>query len=169
MIRSLGGCKGLLGLNHGLDTIVHVLNEIFLRAAETSLVGDIVNSVSALRVLTVATTDLDVVFVSNSLELFLLRAEKWQLDVHGGSQGSSKVGWARGDVTEMVVVGELSNLLDGSCSTRKPIENSSDVGAWLHGDDSQLILLVDPHKEGLVVVVEDSSARWPVAVKATSF
>ena len=169
MIRSLGGCKGLLGLNHGLDTIVHVLNEIFLRAAETSLVGDIVNSVSALRVLTVATADLDVVFVSDSLELLHLRAEKWQLDVHGGSQGSSEVGWARGDVTEMVVVGELSNLLDGSCSTRKSIENSSDVSAWLHGDDSQLILLVDPHKEGLVVVVEYSSARWPVAVKATSF
>ena len=78
MISSLGGCKGLLGLNHGLDTIVHVLNEIFLRAAETSLVGDIVNSVSALRVLTVATADLDVVFISNSLELIHLRAEKWQ-------------------------------------------------------------------------------------------
>ena len=69
----------------------------------------------------------------------------------------------------MVVVSELSNLLDCSCSTRKSIENSSDVSAWLHRDDSQLILLIDPHKEGLVVVVEDSSARWPVAVKATSF
>jgi len=35
----------------------------------------------------------------------------------------------------------------------------------LHGDDSKLILLVDPDKESLVVVVEDSSSLWPLSFK----
>ena len=171
MIRSLGSGsgEGLLGLDHGFDTVVHVLNEIFLRAAETSLVGDIVGSVGALRVLTVDTADLDEEFVGNFIELDHVVGEQWQLDVHRGSQGSSEVGWAGGDVTEMVVVGELGDLLDGSSGTGQSIEDGSDVGAWLHGDDSELILLIDPHKESLVVVVENSSARWPVAVEAASF
>jgi hypothetical protein len=35
----------------------------------------------------------------------------------------------------------------------------------LHGDDSELVLLVDPDEEGLGVVVEDASAAWPVTVE----
>jgi len=38
----------------------------------------------------------------------------------------------------------------------------------LHGDDSELILLVDPDQESLGVVVEDTSARWPVSVEVAS-
>jgi len=38
----------------------------------------------------------------------------------------------------------------------------------LHGDDSELILLVDPDQESLSIVVEDSSAGWPVSVKVAS-
>jgi hypothetical protein len=35
----------------------------------------------------------------------------------------------------------------------------------LHGDDSELVLLVDPDEESLGVVVEDASAGWPVSVE----
>lgn len=62
---------------------------------------------------------------------------------------------------------ELGFLLDGSSGTRETIKDSANVGTWLHGDDSELVLLIDPHKEGLVVVVEDSSASWPVTVETT--
>ena len=68
----------------------------------------------------------------------------------------------------MLVVGELGDLLNLGGSTGKSIEDSSNVGSLLHGDDSELILFVNPDKEGLVVVVEDSSARWPVTVESAS-
>ena len=65
----------------------------------------------------------------------------------------------------MVIVGEFSNLLNGSCSAGKTVEDGMDVGTWLHGDDSELIFFVDPDKEGLVRVVEDSSSSGPVTVQ----
>jgi hypothetical protein len=51
-------------------------------------------------------------------------------------------------------------------SSAESLENCSDICSWLHGDDSELILFVDPDKEGLGVVVENSSSRWPVPVES---
>jgi len=42
----------------------------------------------------------------------------------------------------------------------------ADVGAILHGDDSEVVLLVDPHQEGLVVVVEDTTSLGPLSLEA---
>ena len=69
--------------------------------------------------LSVDSSDLDVVLVSDLVESSLVgfASQSWQLDVHRGSQGSSQVGWARGDVTEMLVVGELGFLLDQAGSS----------------------------------------------------
>ena len=78
---SLCGLECLLGIDHGLHTVVHVLNKLSLGKTETSLVGDVVGSVSALRVLTVDTADLHVVFVSDFVELCLVLGKKRQLDV----------------------------------------------------------------------------------------
>lgn len=44
------------------------------------------------------------------------------------------------------------------------LEDTLDITALLHGDDTELILLVDPDKEGLVLVVEDTTAFGPVAL-----
>jgi len=41
----------------------------------------------------------------------------------------------------------------------------TDVGTLLHGDDSKLILLVDPDQESLVVVVENTSGLGPLTLK----
>jgi hypothetical protein len=41
-----------------------------------------------------------------------------------------------------------------------------DISSLLHGDDPELILLVDPDEEGLLGVVEDTSALGPVALHA---
>jgi len=43
------------------------------------------------------------------------------------------------------------------------------VSTILHGNDSELIFFVDPDEEGLVFVVVDTSARWPVSVEIASF
>ena len=121
--------------------------------------------VVSLGVLTVSTTDLDVVLVSNSLELLLLVAELGESDVDGGTETGSEVGWARGDVAEVVIVSELGLLLNASNSAGKALEDFTDIGALLHGDDSELILFVDPDKEGLGLVVEDAAGFGPVALE----
>ena len=61
-----------------------------------------------------------------------------------------------------------SHALNVGRSLRQSSKNSSDVSTLLHGDDSQLILLIDPDEEGLLVVVEDASSFGPVSVEATS-
>ena len=58
-----------LGLDHGFDTVVHILNEINFGASESAEVRNIEDSVVSLSVLSVGATDLDVVLVSDCLEL----------------------------------------------------------------------------------------------------
>ena len=41
-------------------------------------------------------------------------------------------------------------------------EYTSDITALLHGDDSELILFIDPDKECFSFIVEDTTAFWPV-------
>ena len=67
----------------------------------------------------------------------------------------------------MVVVSELAILFNLGSSSTESLENGSDVSTWLHGNDSQLILFVDPDEESLRIVMEDTSARWPVSIEAT--
>ena len=141
------------------------MDELLLGSSESSLVGDIENAVVGLSVLSVNTSDLHVVLVGDLLELGHVLHEFRELDVDGGSQSGTEVGWAGGDVSEVLVVGERAHSLDVGGSVAEPLEDTQDVGTWLHGDDSELILLIDPHEEGLGVVVEDTSAGWPVSVE----
>merc|ERR1719288_124740 len=50
----------------------------------------------------------------------------------------------------------------------KTAENSLDVASLLHGDNSGLIFLVDPEKEGLGVIVEDSTTLGPVTLHTSN-
>ena len=118
--------------------------------------------------LTVGTTDLNVVLVGDGLELVGFLGKLGQLDVNGGAHASSEVGGAGSDVAEMLVVGELGLLLNLGSSDGESLEDLTDVGALLHGDDTELVLLVDPDEESLGVVVEDTTALGPVAVETAS-
>lgn len=68
----------------------------------------------------------------------------------------------------MIIIRELSNLLDEACSFGESFENLSDVGAWLHRNDSQLVFFVYPSQESLVIIMEDTSVLWPLSVETTS-
>jgi hypothetical protein len=63
-------------------------------------------------------------------------------------------------------VRELGNLLNLSGGTRKTAENSTNIGTRLHGNDTELILLIDPDEESLGIVVENATTFRPVAVQA---
>ena len=69
----------------------------------------------------------------------------------------------------MVVVGELADGLDVRGSSAESVEGLSDTSSLLHGDDSELILLIDPDEESLGIVMEDTSAGWPLSVAVASF
>ena len=69
----------------------------------------------------------------------------------------------------MSVLIEGSSSLDDGGGAGKTFENGSDISTWLHGDNAELILFVDPDEESLGIVVEDTSASGPVAVQAASF
>ena len=118
--------------------------------------------------LTSATTDLDIVLSGNGFEFFHLLTELGKMDMDGGSKSGSEIGRARGDVTQVVIVGEAGFLLDGLSGSGESLEDGSDISTLLHGDDTELILLIDPDEESLGIVVEDTSALWPVAVETTS-
>ena len=156
----------LLSSDHSLDAIIHVLDELNLVSAESSQVGDVEDTVVSLGVLTVDTSDLDVVLVSDLLVELRVSHELGKVDVNGGSETSTHVGWAGGNVTKVLVVGELGLLLDLVGGGSKSLEDATNIRALLHGDDSKLVLFVDPDEEGLGVVVEDTSTRRPVSVES---
>ena len=56
--------------------------------------------------------------------------------------------------------------LDSLDAAGQPLEDPLDVAALLHGDDAELVLLVDPHQEGLVLVVEDAATLRPIPLHA---
>ena len=68
----------------------------------------------------------------------------------------------------MVIGGELSFLLNLASGDGKSLENFQNVRSLLHGDDSELILFVNPDEEGLSIVMEDTSSGWPVSVQVGS-
>ena len=142
------------------------MDKLLLRSTESSPVGDIVDSVIGLRVLTVDTSDLDEVLIGDLLELLLLFTEFLKLNVDGSSEGGTEIGWARGDVTEMVIMGELADSLDVRGGSAESVEDLEDTSSLLHGDDSELILLVNPDEESLGIVMEDSSSLWPVSLES---
>ncbi len=68
--------------------------------------------ISRLGVLSVDASDLNVELVSDLLELSHLGTELWKSNVNRCSQSRTEVGWAGSDITEMVIMSELSNLLN---------------------------------------------------------
>ena len=58
-----------LSLDHGFYAVVHVLDEVNFGATESAEVGNVEDAIVSLSVLSVGSTDLDVVLVSDCLEL----------------------------------------------------------------------------------------------------
>ena len=158
-----------LSSNHGLHTIVHVLDEVLLGAAETTLVGDVEDAIASVGVLTGTATDLHIELIGDALEAGLVLRKLGEMDVDGRTESSAQVSGARGDEAQVAVVTEASTGLDRTGGAGKSVEDLLDVSTLLHRDDAELILLIDPDEERLLGVVEDASALGPVAVQAASF
>jgi hypothetical protein len=143
------------------------LDQLDLVSSESSQVGDVKDTIVGLGVLSMDTSDLDVILVGDRLVKRCVLHQFWQVNVHGSSKSSSHVGWASGYITEMLVVGELGLGLDNVGGIGESLENHFDVGSSLHGDDSKLILFVDPDKESLGVIVVDTSSLGPLSLESS--
>jgi hypothetical protein len=64
----------------------------------------------------------------------------------------------------MVVMGKFSYFLNDSAGIAQALEHSTDVGSRLHGDNAELVFLINPDEEGLGLVVENTTTLGPVAV-----
>jgi len=162
-------------LPESVDGVNHDLDELNLGVSKTMLVGDVISVTSLTAGLSAGSTGLDGKLLASGLELvngFLGPSGK--VNVDGGSHASSKIGWAGVDVSvllrESIVLARLGldGISDSLDSTGKTSEDSLDVSSLLHGDDTGLILLIDPHKEGLGVIVEDSTALGPVTLHTSN-
>ena len=167
---SLGNssCELLLSGNHSLNSVVHVLHESNFRSSESTSVGDVIDVVVSLGVFSMGSTDLDVVLVCNRLEFVLLLTEVGQVNVDRSSEGCSKISGARGNVAEAFIMSKLGDLLDVCGGYGESGENGTNISSRLHRDDSELIFLIYPDQESLVVVVEDSTTLRPVSVQTAS-
>lgn len=126
--------------------------------SQSSSVRDIEDSIVRFGVFTMSSSNLDVVFIGNFLHLSFVFHQLKKFDMNRGSKTSSQIGWARGDVTEMLAVGEFGFFLNTFASSLELREDTLDIGSFVHGDDSELIFLVAPDVEGVVFVHEDTSS-----------
>merc|ERR1719291_758039 len=166
---------GLVLLPEGVDTVNHGLDELNLGVSQPVLVGHVVCAAIEATRLSTGSTGLDGEVLAPLLQgVKTLLGVSGQVNHDGGPHAGAKVGGAGVDVAEPLREGKVlaglsldrvSHSLD---ATGKTGEDSLDVAALLHGDDPHLVLLVHPQQEGLGLVVEDSTALWPVALHAGS-
>jgi len=158
-------------LPEGVDGVDHDLDQLDLGVAETMLVGDVIGVTSLASRFSASSTRLHSELLASNLELVnTLFGPSRKVDMDGGSHASAQVGGTRVDESVLLRVGVvfaglgLDGLLDGLDTTGEAAEDSLDVSALLHGDDTGLVLLIDPEKEGLGVIVEDSTTLRPVTL-----
>ena len=121
--------------------------------------------------LSAGTTGLEVELFAPGLQLVnAVLGPAGQVNVDGGTHASSQVGGAGVDVAELLGVLEvlarfsLDGFTNSGDTLGEPLEDSLDVTSLLHGDDTELILLIDPDQEGLGIIVEDTTALRPVTL-----
>merc|ERR1712088_708912 len=167
--------EGLVFLPQGVDSINHLLDELNLRVSEPVLVGDVVGVSGLAARLPTGATGLQVQLLATSLQFGnAVLGPARQVDVDRGPHASTQVGGAGVDVAILLVKAEvlarlsLYRVLDSLDTLGKSAEHFPNISTLLHGDDAELILLVDPDEEGLLCVVEDATSLRPVTLHASN-
>merc|ERR1719402_1023715 len=175
VFASITSREGLILLPEGVDSINHLLDELNLGVSEPVLVGDVVGVSSLATRLSAGSTGLQVKLLATSLQLVnAVLGPARQVNVHRGPHASAKVGWAGVDVTEPLIEAEvlarllLDRVLNSLDTLGKPGEDLLHISSLLHGDDAELILLVDPDEESLLLVVEDATTLRPATLHTSN-
>ena len=125
--------------------------------------------------LSLGATGLNLELLAPGLELVHgLGSPSGEVHVDGGPHASAQVGGAGVDVSVLLGAGivlaslSLDGFSDSLDAAGKTGEDTLDISSLLHGDDAGLVLLVDPHEEGLGVIVEDATALGPVTLHTSN-
>lgn len=111
--------------------------------------------------LTASSTNLEIVFRGDFLELSLVGGQLWHLNMHRRTDSRAKIGWAESEETEPVVMRERQALLDVVDGGYKTPVDGPKITTHLHGDDTEMVLLVAPDQERFGIVMEDATATGP--------
>jgi len=162
-------------LVQGVDTVNHGLDKLDLGVSQSVLVGDVIGVSSLAARLTTGATGLDSQLLAPGPELVnALLGPAGKVNVDRGPHAGTQVGWAGVDVAKLlrqleVLAGlSLDTVTDSLNATGQAFEHTLDVTALLHGDDTSLILLIHPDKEGLGLIVEDATALGPVTLHTSN-
>ena len=107
-------------------------------------------------------------FITDLLEVRMFTGV-WNFHVHTSSHSSAQISRARGEITTRLIVLKANLLVELVDGVTQALEHRFDVTSFLHADDSEVILLINPHQERFIVVVEDSSTLRPHLIDAGSF
>jgi len=153
-----------------IHTIDHLLDQLNLRVSEPVLVGDIISKSSLSTRLSTSTTGLQMQLLTASLKsINTMFGPSRKVDVDRGPHTSAKVGGARVNVAKPVIQTEvlprlfLHRVLDSLDTLGKSLEYLLYIATHLHGNNTELILFIDPDKESLLVIVEDASTLRPIS------
>merc|ERR1712045_577729 len=167
--------KNLVLLPELIDTINHFLDQLNLGVSQSVLVGDVVSVTSLTTRLSTSTTGLQMKLLASGLQfVHTVLSPSRQVNMDRGPHASSQVGGARVNVSIFSIQTEVFSrlLLDGVTdsldTSGQSLKDSLDISSLLHGDNSELILFVDPDQEGLGSIVEDTSALWPVSLHTSN-
>merc|ERR1719353_382478 len=160
------------------STLNEHVHQIHLTLADAVSVGDVPGAASVGRVDTTSATSLETHFAKEGLPV-RARRELGQHHHGASTQTSSEVRRAREHPTEVVVVHEASplslehllHLLTGTHETSSHFLDqlalrSGTIAAPLHRDNAEVVLLTDPHKEVLALVLKHTAAIGPVTTHA---
>ena len=112
-----------------------------------------------------SSTFLQTQLVEDLVEFLLVLGEVWDLDVDSSTQPGTQVAGTGQHVTQMLIPHEVITLgLHGRLKLGETLaeatEHLLDVPTLLHGDDAQMIFLIHPHKEGLLIVVPEIDQHY---------
>ena len=160
-------------LVESVDTINHALHQFNFGVAQAMLVADVIGVSGLATRFTSGATGLHLQLLAPLLQgIQALLSPSGQVDVHGGPHASAQVGRAGVNIAEFGAQDEVSSTLsldrvsNGLDAAGQSLKDSLDITTLLHGDDPELILLIDPDQEGLGFVVEDAAALGPVTLHA---
>jgi len=169
-VKSLSLLELLVFLPKLVDTINHFLDKFNFRVSKSVLVGNVISMTSLTTRLSTSSTWLKMKFLTSGLELVNTKlSPSWEINMDRCSHSSTKIGWARVDVTILGIKAEVlsrflldrvTNSLDSSC---KSLKDTLDITSLLHGDNSELILFINPNEEGLGIIVEDTTSLRPIS------
>jgi hypothetical protein len=98
----------------------------------------------------------------------------WEVNVDRGAHAGAQVGGARVDVSklggdlEVLARFSLDGFSDSLDTLGKTLKDTLDITALLHGNDTELIFLIDPDQEGLGGIVEDTTTLGPVTLHTSN-